>query len=60
MIESGELILSDPNDLDSEPVDGRKWIKIMSWVTFGVGTFIGVYSFMYVVLVFKDQSPDEI
>ena len=54
MIESGELILSDPNDLDSEPVDGRKWIKIMSWVTFGVGTFIGVYSFMYVVLVFKD------
>lgn len=51
---SGAIILSDPKDPDSEPIDGRRWIKIFSWVMFVCGTIVGVYSFVYVIVVFAE------
>ena len=60
MMENGQVLLSNPNDPESEPVDGRRCVKITSWIAFAVGTIIGLYSFVYVLIVFKDQGPDEI
>ena len=60
MMENGQVLLSNPNDPESEPVDGRRCVKITSWIAFAVGTIIGLYSFVYVIIVFKDQGPDEI
>jgi hypothetical protein len=54
LLASGDTILSDPLDPTSEPVDGRRWIKIVSWVMFAVGTFVGVWSFVYVIVVFSE------
>jgi hypothetical protein len=54
LISSGVMILSDPNDLNSEPIDGRIGIKLLSWIMFVVGTFVGLYSFIYVIIVFSE------
>lgn len=58
--EKNEALNTPQHDPDSENSSGRKWIKTLSWITFVVGTIIGIYSFIYVIIVFKDQGPDEI
>jgi len=60
MIKSGAVILTDPLDPNSEPIDGRRWIKILSWIMFTTGTIVGIYSFIYVIVVFSEQKEDEI
>ena len=60
LIKQKAIILSDPNDPNSEPIDGRRWIKVISWIMFVVGTIVGIYSFIYVIVVFSEQKEDEI
>lgn len=49
---------ADPDTLDLE--DPRRWTKVASWFIFVLGTFIGIYGFIYVMIELQDAKPDEV
>ena len=48
---------ADPETIDLK--DPRRTIKIISWFVFVLGIFIGIYGFVYVIMEFANQKPDE-
>lgn len=42
------------------PDDGRYCVKVFAWITFVLGTIIGVWGIVYVILELQDAKEDEV
>lgn len=49
---------ADPATVDL--VDPRRGRKIISWFVFVLGSFIGIYGFVYCMIELQDAKPDEV
>ena len=42
------------------PADGRTCIKVFAWITFVIGTIIGVWGIVYVIMELQNAKEDEV
>jgi len=58
--ERAKLIADGGDPATIDLVDPRRWTKVASWFIFVLGTFSGIYGFVYCMIELQDAKPDEV